>query len=118
VSLKKVKYWARRACDWFKLGGFIILRSSEDHYHVLFDASVDWVSNCHIMGWVAVESQIQKLKDYVLMQLIKESSTLRVGAKGRSGSPRIVNCEGSQDNEIKNFLDYRRKIEKMVKVHL
>jgi hypothetical protein len=108
-----VKYWARRARDWFKLGGFIILRSSEGHYHVLFDASVDWSGNCHVMGWVAVESGFSKSVDYALMQLIKESSTVRVGAKGKSGSPKIVYREGSQDNEIKNFLDYRRKIKKI-----
>jgi hypothetical protein len=113
VPLKKVKYWARRVCDWFKLGGFIILRSSENHYHVLFDASVDWAGNCHVMGWVAVESRIQKLMDYVLMQLIKESSTVRVGAKGKSGSPKIVYRWGSQSNEIKNFLEYRKKFKKI-----
>jgi len=65
------------------------------------------------MGWVAVESGFSKSVDYALMQLIKESSTVRVGAKGKSGSPKIVYREGSQDNEIKNFLDYRRKIKKI-----
>lgn len=33
------------------------------------------------MDWVAIESQLLKLKDYALMQEIKESSTLRVGLK-------------------------------------
>jgi hypothetical protein len=32
---KFVKYWALRTMKWFKLRGFIILRSSKNHYHVV-----------------------------------------------------------------------------------
>ena len=34
-KLENVKYWATRACNWFNLGGFIILESSEMSYHAV-----------------------------------------------------------------------------------
>jgi hypothetical protein len=89
ATVKDVRYWALRSMKWFKLRGFIILRSSENCYHVVFDRSVTWAKNIHIMNWVAVESQILKLKDYALMQGIKESSTLRIGPKNRKPSPAL-----------------------------
>ena len=87
---KTVKYWALRAMNWFRLEGFIIFKSSEKNYpveldgdivfkynyknyHVVFNHTVSWRKNVHIMAWVAMESQIPKLKDYVLMQCIKKA---------------------------------------------
>jgi len=114
VPFKTVKYWAERACRWFKLEGFIILKSSEKHYHVVFNRPVTWVKNVHIMNWVAMESQISKL-DYALMQGIKESSTLRVGPKGEKPSPRIVYCAGKKKGEIYNYLKKREEIKCNIK---
>lgn len=62
------------------------------------------------MAWVAIESQILKLKDYVLMQCIKEDSTFKVSPKGNKPSPRIVYRYGKQDGEIRLSLLKRQKI--------
>jgi len=113
--LLRLKYWAERACSWFKLEGFIILKSSENHYHVVFNRPVTWIKNVHIMNWVAMESQISKLKNYALMQGIKESSTLRVGPKGEKSSPRIVYCVGKKKGEIHNYLKKREEIKYNIK---
>jgi hypothetical protein len=110
VPLRIVKFWSRRACDWFKLEGFIILESSRGSFHVVYDRPVTWRRNMHIIAWVAVESQLSKLRDYVLMQVIKESSTLRVGPKFKKPSPRIVYRYGKQDRQIQEFLDMRKTI--------
>ena len=112
VSFKLVKYWALRTMKWFKLRGFIILRSSKNHYHMLFDKSVTWTKNTHIMAWVCVESKNKGLIRWFLMQCIKESSTLRVSSKKDKSSPRIVFRYSKQDNEIKNFLKYRKFVKK------
>jgi len=69
----------------------------------------------HIMDWVAMESQIPKLKDYVLMQGIKEGSTLRVSPKGDKPSPRIVYRYGKQDGEIRLFLLKRQEIKNIIR---
>jgi len=76
---------------------------------------VTWEMNVHIMCWVAVESQLGKLRDYVLMQGIKESSTLRVGSKSEKSPPRIVYRFGKQDREILKFLRKRKDIKNTIK---
>jgi len=103
ASFKFVKYWALRIMKFFRLRGFIILKSSKNHYHVVFDRSVTWAKNTHIMAWACVESKNAGLKKWFLMQCIKESSTLRVSPKEEKPSPRIVYRYGKQDNEIKGF---------------
>ena len=110
VTFKIVKYWAIRTLKWFRLRGLIILKSSKNHYHVLFDRSVSWKKNVHIMAWVCVESQNEGLIKWFLMQCIKESSTLRVSAKKDKTSSRIVSRFGKQNDEIRNFLKYRKVV--------
>jgi hypothetical protein len=113
TPFKTVKNWSERACNWFNLGGFIILRSSKNRYHAVFDRSVTWIENMHIMCWVASESRILALKNYVLMQGIKESSTLRIGNKGKKSFPRIILCHGENCNEVAKFLLKRAKIKQL-----
>ena len=49
VPFRVVKFWAGRICYWFRLRGCIILRSSKNHYHVVFAGKVTWVENIRIM---------------------------------------------------------------------
>ncbi len=86
---------------------FIILKSSGNSYHVVFNRAVSWSRNVHIMCWVALFSGIESLRKFVWMQGIKESSTLRIGPKGDKPRPRIVGRFGNQDKEINEFLNYR-----------
>ncbi|MDH7558244.1 MAG: hypothetical protein QHH18_06540 [Candidatus Bathyarchaeota archaeon] len=48
------------------------------------------------------------------MQCIKQASTLRVSPKREKGSPRIVYRYGSQSNQIREFLVYRKLVKNMV----
>ena len=116
MPFKLVKYWALRAMKWFKLRGFIILKSSKNHYHVVFDRSVTWKKNTHIMAWTCMESKNEGLIKWFLMQCIKESSTLRVSPKKEKSSPRIVFLYGEKDHEITKFLKHRKLIKR--KFHL
>ena len=104
VAFKAVKYWALRVMKWFKLRGFIILKSSKNHYHVVFDKPVTWTKNLHVVAWVALESKNPKLQRYLIMQCIKESSTLRISLKNEKSPPRIVFRYGMQNHEIRSFL--------------
>jgi hypothetical protein len=108
TSLDTVKYWARRTCKWFKLGGFIILESSENCYHVVFNRKVSWSENLKIVAWVTLLSHNKGLNRWLIMQCIKESSTLRISPKSDKPSPRIVYSEGEIDKQIKEFLKYRK----------
>ena len=123
VTFKTAKWLAFKALRWFKhdhqgkidLEGFIILRSSPKHYHLVFNAPVSWSKNLHIIAWIAQRIKNRSLNAYVIMQCIKESSTLRLGFKGDKPSPRIVFRYGKQDKQIKSFLKYRRLILKLEK---
>jgi len=114
-SPKVVRNWAKRICQFFKLRGFLILKSSERNYHVVFDRSVSWTKNVHVMCWVVLMVEGKQLKNlpltrYVLMQGIKESSCLRIGRKGNKSPPRIVFKFGKQDSEIRNYLLAKRNM--------
>jgi hypothetical protein len=114
TCFKAVKYWANRILKWFRLSGFIILRSSKDHYHVVFDRAVTWEKNLHIVAWIALESKNPKVQNYLVMQCIKESSTLRISRKGEKPSPRIVFRYGTQTREINNFLVMRKFVKRII----
>jgi hypothetical protein len=107
VHFKVAKYWALRTMKWFRLRGFIILRSSKRHYHVVFNRSVTWKKNTHIMAWVCVESKNDGLQKWFLMQCIKESSTLRVSSKREKASPKVIYRYGTQDSNIKCYMRVR-----------
>lgn len=87
TPFRLVKYWAERALKWFKLGGYVILKSSENNYHVVFDRAVTWAENLRIVAWVCLRSRHTKLTDWLLMQCIKGSSTLRLSPRERNRLP-------------------------------
>jgi hypothetical protein len=115
TRFKTVKYWAMRTMKWFKLKGFIILKSSKNNYHVVFDKKVSpWKDNVKIMAWVCLLSQHKALTKWFLMQCIKEGSTLRVSEKKEKPQPRIVYRYGSQQNQIAEFLAYRKVVKSII----
>lgn len=115
LSYRDVKYWAIRTMKWFKLRGFIILKSSNHCYHVVFDRSVSWAENMKVVAWVALLSRNKGLAKWFLMQCIKGCSTLRVSPKREKPSPRVVYRYGIQEKSIKSFLKIRKSIKEMIK---
>ena len=115
ATFKKVKYWTKRAMKWFKLGGYVILKSSKKSYHLVFDRTVSWSENLRVVAWVALHSQNRGLIKWLIMQCIKQSSTLRVSRKNKKRSPRIVCRHGKKDNQIRSFLDYRTLIKSITR---
>ena len=109
MKLKNVKYWARRAMKWHKLGGILILESSLNSYHVVFDRPVTWSENVRIVAWVALYVKRRSLDNWFKMQCIKQKPTLRASNKKIVGGvvkspPRVVYSEGTQDREIGDYL--------------
>jgi hypothetical protein len=91
------------------LEDFIILNSSTNNYHALFDRSVSWLENLDVMAWSSLLTHLVKLMKWFVMQVVKGSSTLRIMGKGDKPAPRIVFRFGKQDNETKNYLKWRRE---------
>lgn len=124
TPIEEVKLWAYRVCFWFHLDGFIILRSSmknyvvkrknkiiykyrKGSYLVVFDRPVRWETNVKVMNWVALESGNPNVQKYARMQCIKKTSTVRISNKGDKPSPKVVFRFGSQNRQIKKFLETR-----------
>ena len=115
TPFKTVKYWAMRTMKRFKLKGFIILKSSKNSYHVVFDKRVSWEKNVKIMAWISLVSQNKNLQKWFVMQCIKQGSTLRISAKKEKPEPRIVYRYGSQNGQIAEFLAYRSLIKGIIR---
>jgi hypothetical protein len=115
TPFKTVKYWASRTCKWFRLKGFIIEKSSENCYHVVFDRKVSWSKNVAVTAWVSLYAHHPALTKWFHMQCMKQESTLRVSPKGEKSSPRIVYRFGKQDSQIQEFLQYRGMIKSFIK---
>jgi hypothetical protein len=115
TSFSWVKHWALRVMKWFRLRGFIILKSSGNCYHVVFDRAVSWSENMSIVAWVALQSHNRGLNKWFLMQCIKGCSTLRVSFKREKPSPRIVFRLGKQDQQLRDFVRNRHLIKKIIK---
>ena len=114
TPFRTVKYWADRAMSFFDLEGYIILKSSENCYHVVFNRKVSWLENVKIVSWVCIESHSPYLVKWFLLQCRKGEPTLRVSAKGVKPSPRIVYRFGSQDGQIQGFIEFRKLIKRIV----
>jgi hypothetical protein len=110
TSFSSVRYWALRTMKWFRLKGFVILKSSNKCYHVVFDREVSWKQNMRVVAWVALLSHNKSLAKWFLMQCIKGCSTLRVSFKHEKPPPRIVYRHGKQDQNVKDFLRNREII--------
>ena len=113
ASFRTVKYWAFRTMKHFRLDGFLILKSSQKSYHVVFNRVVSWAQNIRVVAWVALLSNSKGLQKFCLMQCIKTSSTLRISRKKEKPCPRIVCRIGEQDQKIKDFLRIRRLIKRI-----
>ena len=115
LRLETVKHWALKTLKQFRLRGFIILKSSERSYHVVFDRAVSWTKNLEIVAWVCLMTKHRRLTEWLVMQCIKHSSTLRVSSKGEKSSPRVVYRHGKQNGQIRAYLEFRKRIKRIEK---
>jgi hypothetical protein len=112
VYIVKAKFLAFLAYEHFNLKGFLILRSSNPrNYQVVFDRPVSWNKNVAIVAWIALKSKYRNLTKWLLLQLIREYSTLRISNKGHKKAPRIVYRFGCEDHQIKTYLETRKELE-------
>lgn len=114
TPLRTVKYWAFKIMKRFSLKGFVILKSSDKNYHVVFDRKVSWKENVKIMAWASLLINNGMLQKWFVMQCIKEGSTLRMSPKGEKNSPRIVFRYGEQNDQIPIFLKYRKLVKTII----
>ena len=121
VSFREAKDLAFLTMERFRLEGFIILKSSSKHYHLVFDKPKRWSSVQKIIASIGINSNNPEVWKWVCMQVRKGFCTLRVSPKplnphGFKPVPRVVYRYGSQNLQIKWFLSMRRCVLRMVKL--
>ena len=115
TKFKSVKHWSMKAMEKYELEGFIILKSSKNSYHVVFNRYASQEENKSVIAWVAIVSKNNSMLRYLAMQCIKGASTLRISGKNDKPSPRIVYRLGEQNRAIQDFLRYRKIIKEIYK---
>jgi len=73
MGLEEVKYWASKICKEFKLGGFLIVRSSERNHHIVFNRAVSWDEKMSIVASVYLYLKHESLTKWYLQQDLDRS---------------------------------------------
>jgi hypothetical protein len=80
------------------------------NYHAVFNGVVAKDQLNSILADLCLQLHDENLTKWFLMQLIKETFTLRIGFKGKKKPPRIVYRWENQDKQIAKFLENRNFI--------
>lgn len=134
------KHIAHMVCNRYNLNGFIILKSSTtthkimdvemskvvykfktSGYHIVWNRKVSKEDVREIQTWLCRYLKRfdigTKMTDWVLAQCQFHANTLRIGPKGKKGTPEIVHSFGNQDKGTAEFLANREfilgEVEKM-----
>ena len=110
MRLEEVRKWANQTLNEFDLWGYLIRRSSENSYHVIFDRPVSWSENLSIVSNVYLWVGSRDLNRWLVMQCRKQTSTIRCTPKGNKPTPTNIELKGRRDNKITNFLEEEKMI--------
>jgi hypothetical protein len=91
----------------FDLEGLIILESSQDNHHIVFNKPVKRIENIAIIAWTCKVADKPKLTAWFLNICIRNHPILRSSWKGTKPPPKIVYPMGKQDKRIAKYLFYR-----------
>lgn len=98
----------------YRLEGYLIAKSSKHHYHVIFNKKLEWKQVVKIMSWIAIISRSLSVKNYVLLQLIRGESTLRLSTKKNKPIPRVICRKGQTNKGVEKYLATKRWIKNSV----
>lgn len=85
LDLDNIDYWRVERIakmiqrEWPKVGACAVVRSSRDHYHLVYDSRLSWDEIVHIIQTLAALSIVQK--EYAYVRTFRRDLTLRVSEK-------------------------------------
>jgi hypothetical protein len=96
----------------WNLGGYLLLKSSPDNKHAVFDKPTNWRRVMQIVFSLVFKYRPNqfRLRGWAIMQAIKGSCTLRIGPKGKKKPPAVIARVGTQHRAIKEYLDVRKSL--------
>ena len=99
MKFKKARWIARTLCKQYKLEGYLLIRSSEKNYHVVFNRYLSWRTITKI-----IFSQYEALR-WAVFQMQSGYLTLRISKKNGENKPKILLKVGKTDKLIKDYLE-------------
>lgn len=99
MKFKKAKWLTRTLCRQYKLEGYLLIKSSEKNYHVVFNRYLSWRTITKI-----IFSQYEALR-WAVFQMQSGYLTLRVSKKNGENKPKIVLKVGKEDKLVKDYLE-------------
>jgi len=112
TTLADTRKIAKKYCNRFKLEGFLILKSSQNNYHVVFNKYLTWkkaieylfkiVWNYHYYEHGSKPS----LTSWAILQACKKSMTLRISKKKHKKIPKIIESFGKNDKLIMDYNEF------------
>jgi len=112
TSLRETRKIADKYFKRFKLEGYLIIRSSQNNYHIIFNRYLTWkktIENLFKIVWLYhyhKRGQKPNLTYWAILQACKGSATLRISTKKHKRVPSVVLFYGKTDKLINDYLQY------------
>jgi hypothetical protein len=106
MTFRKAKWIAEKLLKDYKLQGFLLVKSSERSYHVVFNRYLSWKKITEILF-----SRYECVR-YAVQQVQNGHLTLRISPKNGKNKPRILLETGKTDKLIKIIWKFLRNSRK------
>jgi len=94
----KVRKLSQYIFEKYKLEGYLIMKSSKNHYHVIFNKYISWRKTGIIIF------SLYSTVAWGIWQIRKGEITLRISEKNGKNKPEEIFRKGKTDNLIKDYL--------------
>lgn len=114
TTLGETRKIAKKYMERFKLEGYLILRSSQNNYHVVFNKYMSWKKVLACLFKIVWYYHYHKhgikpsLTFWAILQACKETETLRVSRKERKSIPKVIQTKGKTDKLINDYLEFMK----------
>jgi len=123
TSLAETRKIANKYMNRFKLEGYLILKSSQNNYHVVFNKYLTWKKAMEYLFKIVwyyhyyEHGSKPSLTGWAILQACKKSMTLRISNKKHKPKPRYIEEFGKTDKLIDDYCKFRIELEKPKQKH-
>lgn len=110
-KFETVEKIAENFLEQHKLKGYLIIETSKNCYSIIFNKYLKWKDVLTIMGKLYFYLGGRKTAhgrhygEWLILQIIKQASTIRVSPKGNKPKPKLIKIKGKTDGLIKDYLE-------------
>ena len=106
MKFRKALWVAETLTKRYRLEGFLLIKSSEKNYHVVFNRYLSWKTITKILF------SLYECIRYAVFQMKEGQLTLRISKKNNRDKPKILLKIGKTDKLIKDYLEVYEKFKK------